>query len=488
VTVQVGDTDGDTASVSTTNIVADASISATGQKVSLRHGRSVNDAIVATFSSADASLKARDFSATVNWGDGRSSAGIIHKVGSTGNFEVLASHTFRSAGTFSIETSIHQGGAGTALNFFTESDLISDGAVAADHVNPNLVNPWGLVAPNPGDFWDSNNGTGTSSLFDSFGNINTKLPFVTIPAPAGDPNPAAPSGVVFSGSSAFTVTNGTQSGPAAFIFATEDGTIAGWNPKVSTNATAPSTTAVLAVDNSATGAVYKGLTIFNIPTGNPLAAGQYLFVTNFHAGTIEVYNQNFQAVTLPAGEFQDPSIPAGFAPFGIQTLNGDLYVTYAKQDAEKHDDVAGPGNGYVDVYSPSGALLRRLGGPGVQTELNSPWGLTIAPSNFGQFSNDILVGNFGNSHINAFDPSTGAFLGQLTGANGKPLILDGGVKGSDEKGLWGLFAFGASAAAGSTNTVYFSSGFNDESDGLFGSLTATSVAMATAPGVVVVAK
>jgi uncharacterized protein (TIGR03118 family) len=458
-------------------IVADTPITAIGKKISLKKGRSPSNVVVATFTDADASLMASDFSATIHWGDGRTSAGTIRVDKAIHGFDVLGSHTYKSAGTFSIQTKIQQGSAlVVAPKFFTESDLISDGAVAADHINPNLVNPWGIVAPSPAHFWDSNNGTGTSSLFDSSGNVNTMLPFVTIPAPGGGTDTSAPTGVVFNGTTAFVVTNGTTSGPAVFIFATEDGTIAGWNPTVS------STTAVLAVDNSASGAVYKGLTVFNIPAGNTLSAGQYIFASNFHAGTIDVFDQNFQPVTLSAGAFHDPNIPAGYAAFGIQSLNGNLYVAYAKQDADKHDDVAGPGHGFVDVYSPSGALIRRLGGSGVQSELNSPWGVTIAPSSFGQFSNDILVGNFGDSHISAFNPTTGAFVGQLTNSLGQPLVLNGGA--TSAKGLWGIFAFGNGNGAGSTNTIYFASGFNDESDGLFGSLTASTVATASATGTV----
>jgi uncharacterized protein (TIGR03118 family) len=155
-------------------------------------------------------------------------------------------------------------------------------------------------------------------------------------------------------------------------------------------------------------------------------------------------------------------------------------VTYAKQDAAKFDDVAGPGNGFVDVFSPTGALIRRLGGPGVQAELDSPWGITTAPPDFGSFSNDILVGNFGDSHVSVFDPASGAFLGQLSDANGQPLTLDGGFRGADAKGLWGLVAFNNGNPAGPTNTLYFESGFNDEADGLFGSLTFGTVATANA--------
>lgn len=303
-----------------------------------------------------------------------------------------------------------------------------------------------------------------------------------VPPPTGAAGPSAPSGIVSNSTSSFVVSQGSASGPAAFIFVTEDGTISGWNPKVGGTGAGPSTNAVLAVDNSATGAVYKGVAILNVPTGTALAAGPTLFVTNFHAGTIEAYSSSFAAENLPAGAFTDPAIPAGFAPIGIQTIGGNLYVTYAKQDSAKHDDVAGAGNGYVDVYSPTGVLLQRLGGGGSQPELNSPWGVVTAPASFGPFSNAILVGNFGDSHINVFNPTTGAFLGQLDGQNGEPLVMNGGFQGTDSKGLWALLDF--PTGTGPAGTLYFTAGLNDESDGLFGTLTYTQVAMATASSTV----
>jgi len=492
ITAQVGDKDSDATSISTTNVVGEAAITATGTTINAAQGKPLSNVLVGTFTDADTALGASAFSATINWGDGHTSAGKV-VTNKSGGFNVLGSHVYAASGAYAVKVSIQQGRAGEATQFFTESDLISDGAVAADHVDPLLVNPWGLVAGAGGPFWDSNNGTGTSSLYDGAGNVSTGLPFVTVPAPAGSPagTTSAPTGIVNNSTPNFIVsfTNSsgvTTSGPAAFIFATEDGTISGWNPKVSPTGSSPSVQAILEVDNSASGAVYKGLADVTMAAGDALPAGQYLFATNFHSGNIDVFNSSFQPVSLPAGAFHDATIPAGFAPFGIATIGGDVYVSYAKQDAAKHDDVAGAGNGYVDVYSPTGALLMRLGGPGFQPELNSPWGMVQAPSNFGAFSNDILVGNFGDSHISAFNPTTGAFLGQLSDAQGHPLTLDGGIKGADTKGLWGL-SFGNGNGSGNTNTLYFNSGFNDESDGLFGSLTASSVATATAVDVASVA-
>jgi uncharacterized protein (TIGR03118 family) len=474
ITAQVGDTDGDAVSVSTTNVVAQAPLASFGVSIRPTKNRVVSKATVAAFVDSDPSLKASAFSATINWGDGQSSAGTIVVDKPIDGFRITGSHKYKSSGSFTVSTSIQQGPAGLSSTF-TETNLISDGAVAADHVNPSFVNPWGLVAPKPSAFWDTNNGTGTSSVFDASGNVNTSLPIVTIPPPAGGTGPSAPSGIVNNTTKAFVVSDGTSSGPASFIFATEDGTISGWNPQVATNGSPPpSVNAVLEVDNSSSGAVYKGLAILNVPAGSSLAAGQYLFATNFHSGNLDVFDSSFKPVTLPAGAFEDPTIPAGFAPFGIQTIGGNLFVTYAKQDGEQHDDVAGPGNGYVDVYSSTGALLMRLGGTTTQPELNSPWGVIQAPANFGAFSNDILVGNFGDSHISAFDPVTGAFLGQLTNTQGQPLTLDGNSSG-DSKGLWGIFDFSGGTGS-SADTLYFATGFNDESDGLFGALTPTQVA------------
>jgi uncharacterized protein (TIGR03118 family) len=479
ITAQIGDTDGDVASVSTTNIVAPAPLVVIGAPIRATKNGVVPKTAVAVFVDSDTSLNASAFTATINWGDGQTSVGTIVADKTNTFFKVVGTHRYTKAGSFSVSATVQQGSASASMSF-TETNVISNGAVAADHIDPNFVDPRGLAAANPGGVWDSNNGTGTSTVFSNTGNINAALHAVVIPAPAGAMGPSTPTGIVNNMTSAFVVTDGTASGPADFIFATENGTIAGWNPTVATNGSpAPSTNAVLAVDNSASGAVYKGLAILNVPAGGPLAAGQYLFATNFHTGNLDVFDSTFQPVTLPAGTFQDPTIPAGFAPFGIQTIGSNLYVTYAKQDAAKQNDVAGPGNGFVDVFSTSGVLLQRLGGTGVQSELNSPWGVAQAPANFGQFSNDILVGNFGDSHISAFDPVTGAFLGQLTNPQGQPLALNGGFTTPNSEGLWGLLTF-ANGTPGTASTLYFDTGFNDGTGGLFGALTPTEVSSGTA--------
>jgi Domain of unknown function (DUF4214) len=201
--------------------------------------------------------------------------------------------------------------------------------------------------------------------------------------------------------------------------------------------------------------------------------GNFLYATDFHNNQIDVFNSSFQQTAL-AGNFTDPNLPAGFAPFNIAVLNGKIYVTYAMQDAEKHDDVAGPGNGFTDTFSLDGVFQSRLVSNG---SLNSPWGLALAPANFGALSGDLLVGNFGDGKINAFDPNTGASLGTLNGPNGQPITIDS---------LWGL-TFGNGVTAGSTNTLYFTAGVGSESEGLFGSLSVNTQNPLTGNGSNVVA-
>ncbi len=339
---------------------------------------------------------------------------------------------------------------------YLQNNLVSDIAGVALHTDPNLVNPWGLTASANSPFWVSDNGTGVSTLYDGNGNsVPAASPLVvTIPLPpASTASNAAPTGVVFNSTADFTVTAGNKSGPAVFLFATEDGTISGWNPTVDP------TNAILEVDNSiiptpVNGAVYKALALGSNATGN------FLFAANFRAGTIDVFNKNFQAATL-TGTFTDPNLPAGFAPFDVANIGGQLFVTYAKQDAEKHDDVAGAGNGFVDVFDTNGNFVKRFASQGT---LNSPWGLAVAPASFGQFGGDLLVGNFGDGRINAFKLTTGAFDGQLQSSTGSPITING---------LWAL-SFGNGVGSGSTNSLFFTAGIGDEGHGLFGSLTAAT--------------
>jgi uncharacterized protein (TIGR03118 family) len=335
--------------------------------------------------------------------------------------------------------------ARAATTTFQQVDLVSNIAGLAPVTDPALVNPWGISHSATSPFWVSDNGTGVSTLYNGAG---AKLSLVvTIPPPAGSPagTTAKPTGQVFNGSADFVVTNGTASAPSRFIFATEDGTISGWNPNVD------ATHAILAVDNSGAGAIYKGLAI------GANAAGNFLYAANFHAGTIEVFDKDFQQVKLD-GSFSDPDIHSGFAPFNIQNLDGKLYVTYAKQDADAEDDVAGPANGFVDAFDTAGHLLQRVATRG---RLNSPWGLVIAPPSFGPFANDLLVGNFGDGRINVIDPVSGEFLDQLRDADNRAITIDG---------LWGLIVGNGT----DQNKVYFTAGPNDEADGLFGYLKPNS--------------
>jgi len=256
----------------------------------------------------------------------------------------------------------------------------------------------------------------------------------------------------------FVISAGGHSAPATNLFATEDGTIAGFNSAVN-----PSQ-AVLAADQSASGAIYKGL------ASGSAGGANYLYATDFHNGTVTVFDKNFALHTFSAGQFTDPNAPAGFAPFGITKVNGKLFVTYAKQDADREDDVAGPGNGFIDEFDTSGHFLTRFASGtaagGTLTALNSPFGMAVAPGDFGNFGGALLVGNFGDSHVSAFNLRTGRFLGQLQDSNGLPLVLNGGFKGPDTKGLWGI-AFGRSGEDDQP-TLFFASGINDEQDGLFG--------------------
>jgi len=331
-----------------------------------------------------------------------------------------------------------------AAQFYTQHNLVSDGFVPADHPDPNMVNAWGLVSGPTTPWWIADNGSGRTTLY----NVGTGAiqAIFTVPGAAGQQG--TPTGVVFNGGTGFVVTNSGGTSPARFIFAAEDGTISGFRG-------AP---LVIAVDNSASGAVYKGLAIASTTTGD------FLYATNFHAGTVDVFNSTFHPVTMLTDAFTDPDLPAGYAPFGIRNIGGTIYVTYALQDADKHDDVPGEGHGFVNAFDTAGNLLRRVASKG---QLNSPWGLALAPADFGFFSGDLLVGNFGNGRIHAFDPTqlTGQSefqrRGPLHSADGSPIAVDG---------LWAI-AFGSGGAAnGPTNTLFFTAGPGGEHHGLFGTL------------------
>jgi uncharacterized protein (TIGR03118 family) len=321
-------------------------------------------------------------------------------------------------------------------------------------IDPNLKNAWGVAfSPAASPFWVADNGAGVSTLYDGAGNIvnlpNGASP-VKIPGPGG-PGTGTPTGIIWNPSAAFLVP-GTKV-QAAFIFDTEDGIIAAWAGGLT-----PNNEAVLAVTEP--DAVYKGLA-FGTNSGvafGPNSGSAFLFATNFHDATVDVFDQTYTRVA----RFTDPKIPAGFAPFGIQNINGNLIVTYAKQKADKHDDMAGPGNGFVDVFDTDGHLLRRLASRGL---LNSPWGVARASFAFGRFSDDLLIGNFGDGRINAVinlaDREGSLVL--LRDTSGKPIVIDG---------LWTLTLGGGRGS--SPSTLYFTAGPNDEANGLFGTITPAS--------------
>lgn len=333
---------------------------------------------------------------------------------------------------------------------YTRVNLQSDIPGVADRTDTNLVNPWGMAYSPTGPLWIADNHSGLSTVYDGTG---APLPaaspiVVTIPPPAGSPadTVAAPTGTVFNGGTDFVVSGVSHSGPAKFIFATEDGTISGWNPA------ADPASAILKVDNSASGAVYKGLAV-GVNSGN-----SFLYATNFNAGTVDVFDKAFHPVVM-SGAFVDPTLPAGYAPFGIANIHAQLIVSYALQDEFKHDDSSGPGHGFIDVYTTAGVLVRRLVSGGA---LNSPWGIALAPRHFGAFSGALLVGDFGDGRINAFAPDTGALLGTLKNLRGEPVEI---------QGLWGLL-FGNDAGAGPSNVLYFTAGISGEEHGLFGAIHA----------------
>lgn len=362
------------------------------------------------------------------------------------------------------------GVAGASANdegFYQQTNLVSDIKGMAKFTDPNLKNSWGLSHSPTGPWWVADNATGVATVYNGdgtpFPSANSPL-VVTIPPPAGSPagTIAAPTGNIFNpvnetNQDDFVIHGNGKSGPSVYLFSTEDGTISGWNPNVD------ATHAFIRVDrsqvseNGFTGAVYKGL------AHGSSNGRDFIYATNFRFGVVEMFDANFNLVR----SFTDPELatdcpiagpPAQcFAPFGIQNINGNLFVTFALQNAQHHDDVSGPGNGFVDIFDTEGHLIRRLASHGT---LNSPWGLALAPNNFGQFSNDLLVGNFGDGRINAFNPASGNFEGQLKDQSGNPITIDD---------LWGL-AFGNGGLAGRTDELFFAAGINNEADGLFGKI------------------
>jgi uncharacterized protein (TIGR03118 family) len=337
---------------------------------------------------------------------------------------------------------------------FAVRNLVSDGFVAAEHTDLDLVNAWGLAHTATSPWWVSDNGTGLTTLYDGEGVARSLV--VTVAGAGGAA--AAPTGAVANPTTTdFPVASGNAMAPARFIFASEDGTISGWNPGVPPPPT--STTTVVAVDHSSSdplgGAVYKGLAVA------VTASGARLYATDFRGGKVDVFDGGWNAVAAP-GAFVDPRLPAGYAPFGIAVIGDQVVVTYAVQDDARHDDVAGGGHGIVDAFATDGTFLRRVASHG---RLDSPWGVALAPATFGPAAGRLLIGNFGDGRIQTFPwpgPGTADGEGEVEGgplrAGRGPLVIDG---------LWGL-AFGNDAAAGPSDALFFSAGPGGEAHGLFG--------------------
>jgi uncharacterized protein (TIGR03118 family) len=336
---------------------------------------------------------------------------------------------------------------------YDRTDLVSNTATAPVVGDQNVRNAWGLVHSATSPWWISNNATGTSTLVNaSTSPVTVPSTVVTIPAAPSQGGGGTPTGVVFNGSATdFLLAPGRQ---ALFIWVTEDGTVSGWNPAVD------ATNAIIMADNSQRprpnhGAVYKGATIGEID------GQRYLFAANFRSGRIDVFDSTFTQIRMSGDAFNDERIPRGFAPFNIQGIGNNLYVTYAKQDDTQHDEVAGAGLGFVDVFNTRGGLVARLQRGDF---LNAPWGITLAPAYFGEFSHAVLIGNFGDGAISAFNAVTGEFIGSMRNEDGSKLKIDG---------LWGL-AFGNGGSSGAGNALFFTAGPNDEGDGVFGMLTAVA--------------
>ena len=331
------------------------------------------------------------------------------------------------------------GGSGDGLtggmqSGFTVTKLVADASTTkyagentpAGHVDAALVNPWGIVFNPSGFVWVANNGTNTSTLYD--GNGTKQSLEVTLPD-------MDPTGIVFNSTADF--------GGSFFIFDGEAGILAGWS----------SGTAAQTKFTASDGAIYKGLALANNGTGN------FLYAADFHNAKVDVFDASFALQPPASFPFTDPSPPqAGFAPFGIANVNGQIIVAYAKQTAGSGDETAGPGLGYINVFTPSGVFVKHLTNGG---SLNAPWGIAMAPSNFGAFSGDLLIGNFGDGKINAFDPTTGNLVGTLQDSTGTPIAIGG---------LWGI-AFGNGLNNQPTNALFFAAGANDEADGIYGKIT-----------------
>jgi uncharacterized protein (TIGR03118 family) len=335
------------------------------------------------------------------------------------------------------------GGGGASMGTvmttgLTDAALASNGVIASAHTDPNLLNSWGLASQTGGVYWVANNNSNTATVYDGTG--APQAPVVTIAAGAN--GPANPTGMLFNTTADFMITTATGTAPAQLILAGEGGTITAWARAIS------GTAATIQYDDAAGHAVYKGLAMAHSGAAN------FLYATDLHNAKVDMFDTTFHKVT-PAGAFADPTIPAGFAPFGIQALNNQLYVTYAKQDATAQDEVLGAGLGYVNVFDASGTFVKRFATGGA---LNAPWGIAMAPAGFVSAAGNLLIGNFGDGTINRFDAATGASLGPLSLSNGKTLAVPG---------LWAL-AFGDGSANSPATSLFYTAGPNNQSGGLLG--------------------
>lgn len=325
------------------------------------------------------------------------------------------------------------------------TNLTADQAGIATNTDANLVNPWGLSRSAGSPWWVSDNGTGLSTLYDGTG---AAKPLV-VTVPTGDPSVSStgtPTGTVFNGGTGFELAPGK---PALFLFVTEDGTVSGWNPGVNP------TSAVIHV-NTKGASVFKGAALATV-TFHDHTSAPYLFVADFRKGRVQIYDAQFKRVRLEGDAFEDESLPSGYAPFNVQNIGGDIYVTFAKQDDQKHDEVDGPGRGFVDVFTPAGRLVRRLEHG---SWLNGPWGVAVASGDFGIYSHDLLIGQFGSGAIAVYDPATGRYIDSLRDSNESIIKISG---------LWDI-SFGSGGGSGSATSLYFTAGSDGEQHGLFGTL------------------
>jgi uncharacterized protein (TIGR03118 family) len=337
---------------------------------------------------------------------------------------------------FSLESASGQ------TNSFKQTNLTSDTPGLAANTDPELVNPWGIAFFPGQTFWIADNNSGFSTLYNPQG-VNAGS--FQVPAPAGDANPATPTGIVANVAATGFNVNGK---PALFIFDSEDGTISAWN------GSDPITTVV---DNSKAGAVYKGLALVNLGQ-----TGTFLLAANFNSGNVDVFDSSFNSAHL-TGTLVDPQLPAGYAPFGIHVLNQEMFITYALQDQAKHDPVHQAGAGYVDIFSLNGGFTQRLVSQG---NLNAPWGIVIPPNGFGPFGGKVLVGEFGNGVIDVYDMPSGSLIDQMKDATGAVIT---------NASMWDM-VFGGGGSSGDPNTLYITAGLANEQHGLFATITPNATA------------